>query len=51
LETPFGNNAGKQLGLIPNSVRVLSLSPAAFQGLLGLNGALGKALEPERSGR
>ena len=35
----------KQLGVIPNSFRVLSLSPAALQGLLGLNGALGKALD------
>ena len=37
----------KQLGVIPNSFRVLSLSPAALQGLLGLNGALGKALDPK----
>ena len=35
----------KQLGVIPNCFRVLSLSPAALQGLLGLNGALGKALD------
>ena len=35
----------KQLGVIPNSFRVLALSPAALQGLLGLNGALGKALD------
>lgn len=35
----------KQLGVIPNSFRVLSLSPAVLQGLLGLNGALGKALD------
>ncbi len=35
----------KQLGVIPNSFRVLSLSPAALQGLLGLTGALGKALD------
>ncbi len=35
----------KQLGIIPNSFRILSLSPAVLQGLLGLNGALGKALD------
>ncbi|WP_459696485.1 carboxymuconolactone decarboxylase family protein [Acidisoma sp. C75] len=35
----------KQLGVIPNSFRVLSLSPAVLQGLLGLNSALGKALD------
>jgi uncharacterized peroxidase-related enzyme len=35
----------KQLGVIPNSFRVLSLSPAVLQGLLGLNAALGKALD------
>ncbi len=35
----------KQLGVIPNSFRVLALSPAALQGLLGLTGALGKALD------
>jgi alkylhydroperoxidase family enzyme len=35
----------KQLGVIPNSFRLLSLSPAVLQGLLGLNGALGKALD------
>ncbi|GAB0114135.1 alkyl hydroperoxide reductase AhpD [Acidisoma sp. C75] len=31
--------------MIPNSFRVLSLSPAVLQGLLGLNSALGKALD------
>ncbi|NPD69173.1 peroxidase-related enzyme [Lichenicola cladoniae] len=35
----------KQLGVVPNSFRVLSLSPAALQGLLGLNAALVKALD------
>jgi uncharacterized peroxidase-related enzyme len=35
----------KQLGIIPNSFRILSLSPAVLQGMLGLSGALGKALD------
>ncbi|WP_020174590.1 carboxymuconolactone decarboxylase family protein [Methyloferula stellata] len=35
----------KQLGVVPNSFRLLALSPAALQGLLGLNGALVKALD------
>ncbi|KIZ43698.1 MULTISPECIES: carboxymuconolactone decarboxylase family protein [Rhodopseudomonas] len=35
----------KQLGVIPNLFRLVALSPAALQGLLGLNGALGKALD------
>lgn len=32
----------KQLGSVPNLFRVVSNSPAALEGLLGLNGALGK---------
>ena len=35
----------KQLGVVPNSFRLLALSPAVLQGLLGLNGALAKALD------
>jgi uncharacterized peroxidase-related enzyme len=35
----------KQLGVLPNMFRLLGQSPAALQGFLGLNGALGKALD------
>jgi uncharacterized peroxidase-related enzyme len=35
----------KQLGVVPNLFRLVSLSPAALQGFLGLSGALGKALD------
>lgn len=34
-----------QLGVVPNLFRVVSLSPAALEGLLGLSGALGKTLD------
>jgi uncharacterized peroxidase-related enzyme len=42
---PMLDAVRKQLGVVPNSFRVLALSPAALQGLLGLNGALAKALD------
>lgn len=42
---PLLDGVKKQLGIVPNSFRVLALSPAALQGLLGLNGALAKALD------
>jgi uncharacterized peroxidase-related enzyme len=32
----------KQLGVVPNLFRVVANSPAALEGYLGLNGALGK---------
>jgi len=32
----------KQLGVAPNLFRLVATSPAALQGYLGLNGALGK---------
>jgi uncharacterized peroxidase-related enzyme len=35
----------KQLGAVPNLFRLLSLSPAALQGYLSLNGALTRALD------
>jgi uncharacterized peroxidase-related enzyme len=35
----------KQLGVVPNLFRLLGQSPATLQGFLGLNGALGKALD------
>lgn len=34
-----------QLGAVPNLFRVVSLSPAALEGLLALSGALGKTLD------
>jgi uncharacterized peroxidase-related enzyme len=35
----------KSLGVVPNLFRVVGHSPAALSGLLGLNGALSKALD------
>ena len=35
----------KKLGVVPNLFRVAALSPAAFEGLLSLNGALAKTLD------
>jgi AhpD family alkylhydroperoxidase len=38
----------KQLGVVPNMFRVISNSPAALEGYLGLNGALAEgSLEPQ----
>lgn len=34
-----------QLGVVPNLFRLIGLSPAALEGLLALNAALGKALD------
>lgn len=34
-----------QLGVVPNLFRLVSISPAAFEGHLGLHGALGKTLD------
>ena len=42
---PLLNAVEKQLGVVPNLFRLLALSPAALQAFLGLNGALGKALD------
>lgn len=42
---PLLDAVEKQLGIVPNSFRVLALSPAALQGLLGLNSGLAKALD------
>jgi uncharacterized peroxidase-related enzyme len=42
---PLLDAVEKQLGVVPNLFRLVGLSPAALQGLLGLNGALGKALD------
>jgi uncharacterized peroxidase-related enzyme len=42
---PLLNAVEKQLGVVPNLFRLIALSPAALQGFLGLNGALGKTLD------
>jgi uncharacterized peroxidase-related enzyme len=39
---PLLEAAKKQLGSVPNLFRVIANSPAALEGYLGLNGALGK---------
>jgi AhpD family alkylhydroperoxidase len=39
---PFLEAAKKQMGSVPNVFRVIANSPAALEGFLGLNGALGK---------
>ena len=36
----------KQLGIVPNLFRLVSVSPAALEGYLGLSGALGKGTLP-----
>jgi len=42
---PLLDAVGEQLGVVPNLFRLVGLSPAALEGLLALNGALGKALD------
>ena len=42
---PLLDAVEKQLGVVPNLFRLVALSPAALQGFLGFNGALGKALD------
>jgi len=42
---PLLDAVGAQFGVIPNLFRLVGKSPAALEGLLGLNGALGKALD------
>ena len=39
---PFLEAVKKQLGVVPNLFRLVANSPAALEGYLGLNGALGK---------
>lgn len=36
----------KQLGVVPNLFRIVATSPAALEGYVGLNGALGKGALP-----
>ena len=42
---PLLNAVEKQLGVVPNLFRLVSISPAALEGYLGLNGALGRTLD------
>jgi len=42
---PLLDAVNNQLGVVPNLFRLVSLSPAALQGFLGLSGALGKTLD------
>jgi uncharacterized peroxidase-related enzyme len=42
---PLLDAVAKQLGVVPNLFRLAALSPAALQGMLGLSGALAKALD------
>ncbi len=41
---PLLDAVNAQLGVIPNLFRLVGQSPAALEGFLGLNGALGKTL-------
>ena len=43
---PLLDAVEKSLGVVPNLFRLVGQSPAALEGLLGLNGALGRALDP-----
>jgi len=43
---PLLEAVNKQLGVVPNLFRLVSTSPAALQGYLGLSGALGKGALP-----
>ena len=42
---PLLDAVEKQLGTVPNLFRLVSNSPAALEGYLGLNGALGRTLD------
>ncbi len=43
---PLLEAVNKQLGVVPNMFRIISNSPAALQGYLGLSGALGQGKLP-----
>jgi uncharacterized peroxidase-related enzyme len=43
---PLLESVNKQLGIVPNMFRLVSNSPTALQGYLGLSGALGKGTLP-----
>jgi len=42
---PLLDAVAKQLGVVPNLFRLVGSSPAALEGYLGLNGALGRTLD------
>ena len=42
---PLLDAVEQQLGVVPNLFRLVGLSPAALEGYLGLNGALGRTLD------
>ena len=42
---PLLDAVEKQLGVVPNLFRLVGTSPAALEGYLGLNGALGRTLD------
>lgn len=42
---PLLHAVEKQLGVVPNLFRLVGTSPAALEGLLSLNGALGRTLD------
>lgn len=42
---PLLDAVEQQLGVIPNLFRLVGISPAALEGYLGLNGALGRTLD------
>ena len=44
---PLLEAVNKQFGLVPNMFRLISTSPQALEGYLGLSGALGKGALPE----
>ena len=47
---PFLAAVEKQLGVVPNLMKTLSNSPAALEGYLNLNGALGKSSIGNKTG-
>ncbi|QGN54113.1 carboxymuconolactone decarboxylase family protein [Novosphingobium sp. Gsoil 351] len=42
---PLLDAVEKQLGIVPNLFRLVATSPAALEGFLGLNGAMGRTLD------
>jgi uncharacterized peroxidase-related enzyme len=44
---PLLDAVEKQLGVVPNLFRLVGSSTAALEGYLGLNGALGRTLDPK----
>ena len=46
---PMLRAVNKQLGVVPNLFRLVSISPAALEGYLGIQGALGKGRLPAQT--